>query len=306
MLSSRSKRAPDKRAPVGAVFAAAILFGTTGTAQALAPRGASPLSLGAVRVAIGAFGLIVVLAPTRSCRRRLRTHPWSLVLAGLGVAGYQVGFFEGTKRAGVALGTLVALGSGPMFAGVYHAVRCRRLPSLVWTLATLLAASGGGLVAFARHREATSASTGGIVGALLAGFSYAVFSIASKHALADGLGSHEVMAAAFGIGAVVMAPLLFTESLHWITTGRGVAVAVELGLGATTAAYALFGFGLARLAVPAVVTLTLVEPATAALLSVIVLSQRLAILGWVGVALVITGVGIVATARDEPIVQPLG
>jgi DME family drug/metabolite transporter len=80
---------------------------------------------------------------------------------------------------------------------------------------------------------------------------------------------------------------------------------LDLGLGATTAAYALFGFGLARLTVPTVVTLTLAEPATAALLSVLVLSQRLAPVGWLGVALVIVGVAFVATARDEPAVQPI-
>ena len=290
----------SRRAPILAVLGAAILFGTTGTAQALGPKNASPLSVGAVRVAIGAMGLVVVTAMRSKAPRQWRPHLVALLVAGVGVAGYQVGFFEATKRAGVALG------SGPVFAGLFHAIRIRRLPSAAWTGATLLAAGGAGLVAFARHNETGGAPLIGVGAALLAGLSYAVFSMASKHTMANGLGSLASMAAAFTIGALLMSPLLLAESLHWLSTTRGVLVAVHLGLGATTAAYALFGYGLARLSVPTVVTLTLTEPATAALLSVVVLSQTLAFIGWLGVALLIAGVGMVATASSEPDVQPIG
>lgn len=295
-----------RRSPVLAVLGAAILFGTTGTAQALGPKDASPLSIGAVRAAVGAIGLLIGAACVSTTRRKWRPHRGALLVAGLGVAGYQIGFFEGTKRAGVALGTLVALGSGPVFAGLFHAIRVRRLPSAAWTGATLLAAAGAGFVAFARHRETGGASLVGVGAALLAGLSYALFSMASKHTMANGLGPLDSMAASFTVGALAMSPLLFTESLQWLCTPRGALVALHLGLGATTAAYALFGYGLARLAVPTVVTLTLAEPATAALLSVVVLSQTLAFVGWIGVALLIVGVGMVAAARDEPDVQPIG
>ncbi|CAB4874814.1 unannotated protein [freshwater metagenome] len=173
-------------------------------------------------------------------------------------------------------------------------------------LATLLAAAGAGLVAFARHGEVSGTSWLGIGAALLAGLSYAVFSMATKQTMANGLGSLDAMAASFVVGAVLMSPLLFMEPLAWLGSARGVVVALHLGLGATAAAYALFGYGLARLAVPTVVTLTLAEPATAALLSVVVLSQHLAAIGWAGVVLLIAGVAMVAASRDEPTVQPLG
>ena len=35
------------------MLASAVLFGTTGTAQALGPDGATPLTVGAARIAIG-------------------------------------------------------------------------------------------------------------------------------------------------------------------------------------------------------------------------------------------------------------
>jgi DME family drug/metabolite transporter len=43
------------------VFVAALLFGTTGTAQALGPAGSSPFTVGAARVVIG--GGVLGLSP---------------------------------------------------------------------------------------------------------------------------------------------------------------------------------------------------------------------------------------------------
>jgi len=57
------------------VFAliAAILFGTTGTAQALGPEGASSLSVGAARIVLGSAGLaLVAWILSRRKRRALR------------------------------------------------------------------------------------------------------------------------------------------------------------------------------------------------------------------------------------------
>lgn len=44
------------------VLAAAVLWGTTGTAQALAPTGASPLAVAAMRLAIGGAALFALAA----------------------------------------------------------------------------------------------------------------------------------------------------------------------------------------------------------------------------------------------------
>src|SRR3954447_7310517 len=97
------------------VLLAAVLFGTTGTAQALGPS-ASPLTVGAVRIAVGAALLLLVqrLAARGSAGR------WPLgpqLLGAIGVAGYQLCFFAAVKDTGVAVGTVVALGSAPPPAG---------------------------------------------------------------------------------------------------------------------------------------------------------------------------------------------
>ena len=97
---------------------AAILFGTTGTAQALLADGRSPLAIGAGRIVVGGIVLAALAAVAGGWRPggadRSRTWPMGWVLlAGAGVAIYQLAFFSALTMTGVAVGTVVAIGSGP-------------------------------------------------------------------------------------------------------------------------------------------------------------------------------------------------
>jgi DME family drug/metabolite transporter len=87
--------ATDPRAPFY-VVAAATLWGTTGTAQALGPDGASSIAVGATRNVVGAAVLVAVAALRRRLVagvRELERRP--LVLAALATAAYQLCFFGG-------------------------------------------------------------------------------------------------------------------------------------------------------------------------------------------------------------------
>ena len=101
------------------VVAAATLWGTTGTAQALGPDGASSVAVGATRNVVGAVVLVAVAAlrgRLREGARELERRP--LVLAALATAAYQLCFFGGVRLAGVAIGTVVGVGSGPVWGGL--------------------------------------------------------------------------------------------------------------------------------------------------------------------------------------------
>ena len=74
-------------------------------------------------------------------------------------------------------------------------------------------------------------------------------------------------------------------------------MALHLGVVTIGVAYTLYGWGLRRLAVPTVVTLTLAEPLTAAILGTAALGERLGPLGWLGAALIATG--LLVAAREE-------
>jgi DME family drug/metabolite transporter len=62
-------------------------------------------------------------------------------------------------------------------------------------------------------------------------------------------------------------------------------------------AYLLFGFALVTLRSSSATTITLLEPLVATLLAVVVVGERLAIVGWIGLALVLAGVTVMSAAR---------
>lgn len=129
-----------------------MLFGTTGTAQALGANGAPPLLVGGARIALGG----VVLACVALARRRgfdvvdlFRAGGWRGVAVGsVGVAAYQLCFFSAVSRTGVAVGTLVAIGSGPVLAGLLGLAVGER-PDGRWAAATGLAIAGAAVLLLA-------------------------------------------------------------------------------------------------------------------------------------------------------------
>lgn len=283
-----------------AVLAAAALFGTTGTAQALGPAGATPRGVGAVRLVVGAAVLVVAAAlDRRGPRARWRQHAAALAIGGVAVAAYQLAWFEGLRRTGVVLGTIVGIGSGPVFAGLFHVARRRGGLSRAWALGTALTVGGAALLA-ARGAEGAPADPWGLGFMVGAGLSYAVYAHAAKHLLRAGLAGPQAMAGMFTVGAILIAPLVALEPMGWLGAPRGIAVALHLGVLTVGLAYWLFGRGLRHLAVPTVVTLTLAEPLTAAVLGVSVLGERLGERGWLGAAVIAVGLFLAARGEAEP------
>jgi DME family drug/metabolite transporter len=281
------------------VLAAATLFGTTGTAQALGPSGTTPLGVGAARIVIGGAGLLAVL-PRLGGRRADALALWRTrwgLLAGVTTALYQVCFFAGVSRAGVALGTLVTIGSGPVFTGLLSWLLLRERPRLSWVVATAVCVLGLALL-IGSGASQPQVDPVGLALALASGLGYAVYTVAAKRLMTDGHRSDEVMAGAFSLGGLVLLPVLLTQPMSWIATPSGLAMALWLGLATTTAAYVLFGRGLRHLPAGPVTTLVLAEPVVATVLGVVVLGETLPPLGWVGAVLVLAGLvlqGVVAS-----------
>jgi DME family drug/metabolite transporter len=284
-----------------AVLGASALFGTTGTAQALGPVGTTALGVGAVRLALGALVLAALAGVRRpGAHARWRPHLVALGVGGLAVAAYQLAWFSGLRRTGVVLGTVVGIGSGPVFAGLLHRVRGGTL-SGAWVAGTVLTVGGTALLA-ARETGGPATDVGGLALMLGAGLAYAVYAQAGKHAMERGLDSTSAMAAMFVIGALALAPLLVTEPLGWLATPAGLGMALHLGVLTIGLAYWLYGIGLRHLPVPTVVTLTLAEPLTASVLGLAVLGEQVGPLGWAGAALV--GLGILAVGRGTAPAEP--
>jgi DME family drug/metabolite transporter len=261
----------------------------------------SPLSVGAVRIAVGAAALVAA-ARLRGELRRLDS--WSPVPVAAGVAaiaGYQLAFFSAVARTGVAVGTMVAIGSAPVLAGLLAWLASGERPARRWYAATVLAVAGGALLAVAG--QAVRFSPGGVALALAAGAAYAVYTVAAKRLLARH-GQVEVMGLLFAGGALLLAPLLVLLPLGWLATPRGTLAALHLGLAATAAAYVLFAAGLQRVTVATAATVSLAEPLTAATLGVALLGERLTAAGLAGAALLVGGLALLAGAPSASATLP--
>lgn len=296
-----------------AVLAAALLFGTTGTSMALGPDDTTPLSVGAVRLVIGGTGLAIIAFVLARRHARHATHPAPppgirpialMVLTGFCLALYQPLFFLGTERNGVAVGTVVALGSAPILAGLLEWVLTRRVPSTTWMLATALATVGVVLLGFGG--EAASSTDGGgtdpigLLASVGAGATFAVIANTQRRLLDEGWDPFTVVGAMGASSAVISALVLPFVDLSWLTTAPGLAMALWLGLATISIAYVMFTWGLGGLTAATAATLTLGEPLTASILGIVVLGERLSALAIIGLVILAGGLALLAWGSRAP------
>jgi DME family drug/metabolite transporter len=290
---------PDRRVAVLAVLAAAVLFGTAGTAQALGPDDTTPLTLGAVRGGLGALTLWVLAR--RWPGRWLWPHTRPILVGGAGVAVYQPAFLEAVTRSGVAVGTIVTIGSAPFAAGVLDRVVLGRRPSGRWLVATVVTVAGCVLLVASQSGVAgVEVDVLGVLAALAAGAGYAVYSTTSKLTIGRGLDPTVALAAPFTLGSALLVLVSLGDPATWLGTPGGLVLAVYLGVAATGLAYALYGRGLRSLPSSTAVTLVLAEPVTAAVLAVVVLDEAVPALGWLGIAVVLVGLTLASRSAVGP------
>src|SRR5215212_3784510 len=186
----------------GLVLAAPLLWGTTGTARALAPAGTSPLSVGG--------------GPHRHWRRRAGGRGRPARRAGLGwtMASRSARGRRGCRR---RLPARLLLGGGPHWRSRRHdggdrqrahVGRPARLAgpgrAATWPLVCRDPAGPDGLLAVAG--QPVRFSRDGVTLAVVAGAAYAVYTVVAKELLA-GHGQVQVMAALFGGGALLLVPV---------------------------------------------------------------------------------------------------
>ena len=271
----------------------ASLWGTTGTAQALAPPESTPLTVGALRQWVGAAGLLAMAAWRGELSAvRLRQWPWGLtLLAGLCMAIYQLCFFSAVARTGVAVGTVVGIGSAPIAGGLIGWLFRAERPPLLWYPSTALAVLG--CSALALSGQGVWVNAWGLLLALGAGTTYALYAHFSKSILLDHA-PDLVMAMVFLCGALLLLPVLVWQDWSWVWQGRGLGVVLHLGLVTTALAYALFARGLGTVPIATAMTLTLAEPLTAAVLGLVVLGEPLSLLSAGGMACILAGLLLLA------------
>lgn len=264
----------------------AILWGTTGTAQTFMPQTIHPLAVGASRLAIGGFSLLVILLIMRKID--FRNWPWrSTLYAAISMAIFQYLFFSSVRLTGVAIGTVVTIGSAPVFSGIIEWLLAKRRPTRVWIMATALAIIGCALLFL--NKDGIVVNPVGIAMSLGAGLLFAFYTLVNKDVL-DKVDPVPAVAVIFSMSAIMLMPFLFLFETEGLMTGRGISVVLYLGIVTTSVAYILFSAGLKRIPSSSAVTLSLAEPLTAAILSVIVVGERLTGTSWMGIAMLLGGI----------------
>lgn len=282
---TRSGRIAGGAHPALGVVLASVLFGTSGTARSFAPESASSLSIAGVRLMVGAVPLFAYgMITDRGAFPRLRSDA---IVAGLAMMLFQVSFFSAMEHSGVAVGTMVTIGSGPIIAALLDAALGRR-PSARVTGA--LVAALGGLAMLVFGTPATDDSGFSALGAAFgcaAGACYALYTLLCKRLIDSGWTGTWTMAWTFAISAVSAAVLVIPSSTEWLSTPSGPLTVGYLGLVTISVAYLLYARSLSRLSGSMVVTLTLVEPVTATSLGALVLGEEIGAVSWLGAAVVV-------------------
>ncbi|MGW7579539.1 EamA family transporter [Kitasatospora sp. NPDC054768] len=293
----RRSRRTRPRGGAGPILIAAVLWGTTGTASSLAPGGAPAAGIGAAGLVLG--GLLLLLTDRaarvlpRVCGPRER---WLLAAGAVAVAGYPVTFYPAVGRTGVAVATVIALGSAPVFTGLLGWLTRQGRPGGRWAGATALAVLGCALLVLGPKLAGGGGAVDplGVLLAALSGLSYAGYSLIGGRLITAGHPSGGVMGAMFGGGALIVLPVLLAGDLEWLASARGAGVVLHLAVVTTFLAYWLFGHGLRHTTAQTATTLTLAEPAVAAVLGVAALGERLPALSWCGLAVLAAGLAFLA------------
>jgi len=283
-----------------ALVLASLLWGTTGTAASFLPDSVSPLAVGASTMTVGGLLLFVVSARAAIAAIRDATARRWLLIGAIGVFVYPLAFYTSMDLAGVAIGNVISLGTGPVFAALLEWLFERHRLSALWAACTAVAIVGIVLLALGGHGAVAASGNSVLAGVgfgIVAGLAYALYTYASSRAIRTGQAARGVMGGMFGFGAVALLPVLLVLGAPLLQSPLTVSIAAYLAIGPMFVAYLLFGIGMRTLRSSTATTITLLEPFVATLLAVIVVGERLDPAGWIGLLLILAAVTVLATAR---------
>ena len=264
-----------------------LLGGTIGTAAELGPDSLSPLVAGAWRTMMEATGLIAISAIRGQAPWQywLRTR-W-LALGGMSMAVTQLTFLEGVARAGVAVGTLVTIGVGPLVAGLIDWLAHRHRPTPHW-----LVGVGIGLTGIALLSNATADVVwSGMAFAVIAGVGIPCHAFSIQQVVKDRPLTTAV-ASIVGTGALMLLPAALNSLDTVVESAAAASTAAYLGLVTMTLAVVLWGIGLKHTRLSDAVVVGLLEPATATVLAALVLHEPFTATQATGICMVIIGAAV--------------
>ncbi|MCW7989026.1 membrane protein [Streptomyces platensis subsp. clarensis] len=320
---------PSSALPVGRgllyVTLAATAWGTAGAAAALLYRGSGlgPLALTFWRT----FGGLVLLLAVRALLRRrsgtvavptpapyepLRRRLPRIVMTGVALAVFQAAYFAAVEATGLAVGTVVTMGAGPVLIAIGARVTMGERLGAGGVLAVAGALAGLAILVLGGD-GGTTVRPAGVGYALLSAAGCAAMTLITRR-LGKGGGSdpYASTVSAFAVGALCLLPLAAVEGL-WPQAhdlGRSLWLLVYIAAVPTALAYGLYFAGLAAVRAATGSVISLIEPVSAAAIAVLFLGERLTMATAIGTGVLLTAVaalavtearGAVTAARTAPV-----
>ena len=280
---------PNRAVGVIACLIAATLWGTTGTAASFAPD-VPAIAIGAAAMGIGGLlQALIALSGLRANFGLLVQNRQLLILGAVAVAIYPLAFYASMRLAGVTIGTVISIGSAPAISAlIEYRIEGNRLTRR-WAIGAVIGILGMAVLAMAEagHEEIAPNVPLGIALGLLAGATYALYSWSARQLMQRGVPSRAAMGATFGLGGLLLMPVLLVTGAPFLDSLTNLAVGTYMALVPMFLGYIAFGMALSRIPSSQATTISLFEPVVAAMLAVLIVGERLPPLGWLGVSMII-------------------
>ncbi|MEU7430295.1 EamA family transporter [Streptomyces sioyaensis] len=292
------------------VTLAATAWGTAGAAAALLYRGSGlgPVALTFWRT----FGGLLLLLAVRALLRR-RSGPAAVpapyeplsrrltrvVVTGVALAVFQAAYFAAVEATGLAVGTVVTMGAGPVLIAIGARMTMGERLGLGGVLAVTGALAGLTILVLGGDGGAT-VRPAGVGWALLSAAGCAAMTLATRRLGKSGGGDpYASTIGAFAVAALCLLPLAAAEGL-WPQAhdlGRSLLLLGYIAAVPTALAYGLYFAGLAAVRAATASVLSLIEPVSAAVLAVAFLGERLTVATATGTGVLLTAVAALAVTE---------
>lgn len=244
-----------------------LLFSVTRTLQQLAPEGHTPIVITEVRMLLGALTIFVWCVVTHKLPSNWSIVPWKpMLIAVASVLFYQLLFFYSVAEVGVAVGSVVAIATTPLWAAVVAFFLFKKTPSKFWVVATALAIVGVFLINFGGGFQSQSVDWKLLL-SVAAGLCYGAEIIAVGQVVKK-INPETTMLLEMGLVAVLLLPVTFFFPTEWISTARGILVSLALGVVTAGIAYPCFTYGIKYTSPVVASILALTEPLMASALGI--------------------------------------
>ncbi|MFF5638090.1 DMT family transporter [Streptomyces sp. NPDC012825] len=295
------------------LIVAGIAWGTAGAAASLIFRVSDmgPLALsfwrcaGGLALLLGALALRSRRAVVPAAKEPRRRKAVRVLGTGVGLTVFQSAYFAAVEATGLAVGTVVTLGAGPVLIALGARLTMGERLGRGGTAAVIGALAG--LAVLVLGGGDAEVRPLGVALAVVSAAGYAAITLLTRRLGRDGGGADALAttAWAFAIGAVGLLPVALAEGLvpH---TGAPLGVLLLLVYVAavpTALAYALYFAGAAVVRAATVSVIMLLEPVSAALIAVSLLGERLTAAIVLGTLLLLAAVTGFALAERRTAVE---